>query len=274
MSIPYLIPFIWFLFFLIIPLIWVLSYSFFKRGPYGTIDFEWNIASYVRTFDWVYLSIFLKSVQLALITAICSFILGFPIALMIVRATPKRKLFYLILILVPFWTNFIVRAFAVKVFLGDYGPINQFLIDLGWLSEPIPFTHHFLAVGFGMVSSYLPFMVLPLYSALEGFDRSLVDAARDLGARSYDIIFKVLLPSIKEGIQSGFILVFVPALGEFVIPSVLGGAKRVYIGTLISDQFLKTRDWPFGSAMTTLLLIWTFVALAVVGRMRRKRAKL
>jgi spermidine/putrescine transport system permease protein len=253
----------WFLWFLLIPLAIVLFYSFSSKGTYGGVIFRFTLSNYVRAADWIYLRIFWNSVQLATMTAISCLLLGYPMAYVIATASHKMRSLLLILIIIPFWTNFVVRAYATKVLFGDYGPINRFLLSLGWIQESIHFINSSFSIWIGMVTNYLPFMVLPLYVALEKFDFSLMEAARDLGASSWKVIWKVLIPLTKQGIITGVIFVFTPALGEFVIPDLMGGAKTMLIGNLVTEQFLKTRDWPFGSALSLILVLIVMGSLLI-----------
>ena len=169
----------------------------------------------------------------------------------------------LVMVVIVFWTNFVVRAYATKVLFGEIGPINHLALSLGLIQEPIPFANTDFAVWLGMVTNYLPFMVLPLYVALEKFDFSLIEAAKDLGASSWKILTQILFPLTKQGIVTGLVFVFTPALGEFVIPDLLGGARTMLIGNLITEQFLKTRDWPFGAALSLLLILIVMVSLVI-----------
>lgn len=253
----------WFAFFLLIPLGFVLFYSVLTKGVYGGIVYDFTFANYKRVVDAIYLKIFLNSVWLAIVTAFSCLVLGYPMAYVMATSSKKWRPVLLMLVIIPFWTNFVVRAYAVKVLLADQGPLNQLILFLRLSHEPIAFSNSAFSVWLGMVTNYLPFMVLPLYVTLEKFDFSLLEAARDLGARSWHVLFQILLPITRPGIITGFILVFTPALGEFVVPDMFGGSRTMLIGNLITDQFLKSRDWPFGSAISILLMITVLGSLAV-----------
>ena len=253
----------WFLWFLLIPLSIVAIYSFSTKGPYGGVVFQWTSENFVRATDWLYLRVFFNSLKLALITAVLCFLVGFPMAYVMATAPRAWRSVLLMAVVVPFWTTFVVRAYAIKVLLGDQGPLNQLLLALGWIHQPLPLSNSTFSVLFGMVSNYLPFMVLPLYVSLEKFDFTLLEAARDLGARSWSVLWRVLLPLNRAGIITGCVFVFTPALGEFVIPDLLGGARTLLIGNLVTEQFLKTRDWPFGAALSLLLIATVLVSLVV-----------
>ena len=251
----------WILWFLLIPLSIVAIYSFSMKGTYGGVVFHFNLESYERATDWIYLRIFWHSLKLAFLTAIGCLFIGYPMAYTLATSSRVIRTFLLVLVVVPFWTNFVVRAYAIKVLLGEEGPICRLALSLGILQDPLLWSQSSLSVGLGMITNYLPFMVLPLYVALEKFDFTLIEAARDLGASSSRILTQILVPLTRSGIVTGFIFVFTPALGEFVIPDLLGGAKVLLIGNLITDQFLKTRDWPFGSALSLLLLLVVMLSL-------------
>ena len=182
-------------------------------------------------------------------------------AYVIATAPDKLRNALLTLVVIPFWTNFVVRAYAIKVLLAEWGPINHLGLALGIINAPIDLGNRELAVWFGMVTNYLPFMVLPLYVSMEKLDFSLLEAARDLGATPIRTLWNVLVPLTRPGIVTGVIFVFTPALGEFVIPDLLGGARTMLIGNLITEQFLKTRDWPFGAALSFLLICVVMVSL-------------
>lgn len=253
----------WFIAFLVAPIAIVVAYSFALRGTYGSViaNFQWQ--NYVRAFDPIYLRIFGASLRLATLTTLSCLLIGYPMAYVMATARPLMRSVLLVLVVVPFWTNFVVRAYAIKLILGETGPVNSLLLDLGWIAEPILFINTPFAVWLGMVTNYLPFMVLPLYVSLEKFDFSMLEAARDLGASGWQAVWRVLLPLTRPGIVTGSIFVFTPSLGEFVIPDLLGGARTMLIGNLITEQFLKTRDWPFGAALSVLLIGVVMVCLVL-----------
>ncbi|MBY0470950.1 ABC transporter permease [bacterium] len=254
---------IWFLGFLLIPLFIVVIYSLATRGEYGAVTFNFSLGNYFRIFDSVYLKIFLRSLQLAAVTSISCLLLGFPVAYVMATASPRWRQILMAMVVIPFWTNFVIRAYAIKFLLSDYGLINSLGMFLHLWSEPIYFSNSAFSVWLGMVTNYIPFMILPLYVSLEKFDFTMLEAARDLGASSWNSFWKVLVPLIKTGLITGLIFVFTPALGEFVVPDLLGGAKTMLIGNLITEQFMKTRDWPFGSALSLLLIVAVLVSLTI-----------
>lgn len=258
--------FLWMMTFLLVPLLLVALYSVFRRGSYGDVVFELNLGNYARLLDPLYLSIYAASLKMASsVTAVC-LALGLPFALVMARAPVAARTPLMVGLMVPFLSNFVVRAYAIKILLSNEGPVAALLAAVGLFATPPSLTDSPLAVWFGMLTNYLPFMVLPIYVALERFDFTLIEAAYDLGATDRAALTRVLLPQIRAGILSGCLLVFVPALGEFMIPDMLGGARTMLLGNLITEQFLKARDWPFGAALVMLL-----VALMAVGFVWQQR---
>lgn len=243
------------------PLAIICVYSALTRGTYGGVGLPWTAENYARFFDPLYASILLRSLLIAgAATALC-LLLGFPLALFIARAQKRRGL-YLFLVILPFWTSFLVRTYAWLFLLRDTGLVNTALMSLGLIHEPLPLLYNTGAVLLGLVYGYLPFMILPLYAALERLDPALLEAAADLGARPLTAIFRVVVPLAAPGIRAGSILVFIPCVGAFLTPDLLGGGKTVMIGNLVQNQFTAARDWPFGSAVS-LLLMAIVVALVV-----------
>jgi spermidine/putrescine transport system permease protein len=249
------------------PLLIVFLYSFLKRGPYGQLVWEFNLQNYVRVIDPLYLSILWRSVAIALANTVLCLLVAYPFAYHIARREDARtRNLLLILVMVPFWTNFLIRTYAWRVILGSDGPINTPLLALGVIQEPLQLLFNDGAVIVGLVYGYLPFMVLPLYAAIERMDWSLMEAASDLYANGAQAFRKVLLPLSMPGVVAGSILVFIPSLGAFVTPDLLGGAKTVMIGNLIQSQFLTVRDWPFGSAFSVLLMAIVLVTTLIYFR--------
>ena len=247
--------FTWFLLFLIIPLFIVLFVSFLSRSEYGSIQYIFQIDNYIRVFQFVYLKIFAASLKLALLTSFLCLLIGFPIAWLIATSKTENRPALIMSLAIPFLTNLIIRIYATRLFVGIDGPVQALLRSMGISFDEFAFTQNEALVLYGMVTTYLPFMIFPLYAAFEKFNFSLVEAALDLGASQTKILFKVLLPNMKVAIVNGFILVFIPCLGEFVIPDLLGGAKNMLVGNLITEQFLKARDWPFGAALSMVLIL-------------------
>lgn len=258
---------IYLLLFFVAPLFIVLVYSFLKRGVYGQIVWEFNLGNYLRVVDPLYLSILWRSLWFAFVSTIGCLLLAYPFSYYIARQeNPRTRNLLLILVMVPFWTNFLIRTYAWRVILGSDGPINTALMNIGLLDQPLQLMFNDRAVIIGLIYGYLPFMVLPLYAAIERVDFSLMEAAGDLYADGWNAFRHVLLPLSMPGVIAGSILVFIPCLGAFVTPDLLGGAKTVMIGNLIQSQFLTARDWPFGSALSMVLMAMVLVATLVYFR--------
>ena len=249
------------------PLGIVLGYSFLSRGVYGGIELPWTGETYLRLVDSLYLAIFFRSAALAVAATLLCLILAFPAALFIARAR-RHKYLYLQLVMLPFWTSFLVRTYAWLFLLRDTGLINTALLAAGIIHQPLPLLYNSAAVLLGLVYGYLPFMVLPIYATLERLDPALLEAAADLGARPWASLFRVVVPLSRPGIAAGSILVFIPCLGAYLTPDLLGGGRVVLVGNLVQNQFTTARDWPFGSAVSMLLML--LVTLAVWRYLRRE----
>lgn len=253
-------PTIFFLLFTIVfPLLLVVGLSFMTRGTYGNIVYRLNLHNYTRLIDPLYLRILWYSLLTAAITTLGTILIGYPLAYFIAHTPARQRSLYLFLILVPFWTNFIIRIYAWIMILRSEGLLNSLLLGLGVIHEPLSILYTPLAVLIGMVYEFLPFMVLPLYTSLEKIEPAQLEAAADLGAPPYKAFLRVTLPLSLPGMIAGSILVFIPAMGMFVVPDLMGGAKTILVGNLIRNQFLTARDWPFGSAAAMLLLLLTLV---------------
>ena len=246
------------------PLAIVCVYSFLSRGAYGGVERPFTLENYTRVWDPLYGIILWRSLWIAAVATALCLALGFPLALFIARSGAKKNL-YLSLVILPFWTSFLIRTYAWMFLLRDTGLINTVLQALGLIHQPLPMLYNDGAVILGLVYGYLPFMVLPLYATLERMDASLIEAAADLGARPLDALFRVTLPLCAPGIRAGAILVFVPCLGTFLTSDLLGGSKTILIGNLVQNQFTTARDWPFGAALS-LVLMAAAMALLLAAR--------
>jgi spermidine/putrescine transport system permease protein len=240
----------------------VFAYSLMTRGDIGGIEIPWTAESYRRLFDPLYLTILWRSFVMATLSTALCLLFAFPAALFISRATSHRNL-YLQLVMLPFWTSFLVRTYAWLFLLRDTGLINTVLQSLGLTHAPLPLLYNDGAVLLGLVYGYLPFMVLPIYATLERLDPALVEAAADLGARPISAVFRVIVPLSKPGIVAGSILVFIPCLGAYLTPDLLGGGRTVMVGNLVQNQFTTARDWPFGSAISMALMLIVTLLLVV-----------
>lgn len=242
------------------PLIVVAGYSLLSRGAYGGVERPWTLDNYARLLDPLYAAILWRSfVVAAAATALCV-LLGFPLALFIARSG-RRKNLYLQLVILPFWTSFLIRTYAWIFLLRDSGLFNSALIALGVVKEPLPLLYNSGAVLLGLVYGYLPFMVLPLYATLEKLDPALIEASADLGARPWRTLTHVILPLCRPGILAGALLVFIPCLGAYLTPDLMGGGKTILIGNVVQNQFTNARDWPFGSALSLILMALVMILL-------------
>jgi spermidine/putrescine transport system permease protein len=248
------------------PLAIVCVYSLRSRGAYFGVEAPWTLENYARLWDPLYGGIVLRSFWIAAVSTALCVVLGFPLALFISRAGTRKNL-YLALVILPFWTSFLIRTYAWMFLLRDTGFINTLLQSVGLIREPLPMLYNSGAVILGLVYGYLPFMVLPLYATLERLDPSLLEASADLGARPLDTLWRVIVPLSAGGMRAGAILVFVPCLGTYLTSDLLGGSKTVLIGNLVQDQFTGARDWPFGSAASLALMA---AAMALLFAVRRK----
>ena len=255
--------------FFVLPMLLVLAASVMRRGVYGGVEPGFTLEHYARFLDPLYLRVLWRTVAWAgLATAAC-LLLGYPVAWIIARSRRHRGLL-LLLIVLPFWTSFLVRTFAMIFLLRDSGLVNSLLLAAGVIRAPLPLLYTPFAVLLGLVYGFLPFMVLPIYASLEKLDPALLEAAEGLGARPVARFFTVILPLSLPGVLAGSLLVFVPALGSFVTSDLLGGAKQVMIGNLVQNQFTTARNWPFGSAasFTVMALVLVAVWLALILRDR------
>ena len=246
---------IWLGLFFLVPLLLILAYSFGTSGIYGGITLGFNPGNYLKVFDPLYLEIIGRTFFIAALNTLLCLALGYPVAYFIVFKGRRWRNALVLLVMVPFWTSLLIRAYAWVVILGGNGIANRTLQFLGITDEPLTLIFTPEAVLMGMVYSYLPFMILPLYAALEKFDTRLKEAAQDLGASRWHTFWRVTFPLSLPGVIAGSILVFIPSAGEFVIPDLLGGSRTVMTGNLIQNQFLQARDWAFGSALSVLLAV-------------------
>jgi spermidine/putrescine transport system permease protein len=246
----------------------ICAYSLLSRGAYGGVILPWTTESYRRVFDPLYAEIFWRSFLLSAVSTMLCLILGFPLALHIARS--KRRILLLNLVMLPFWTSFLIRTYAWMFLLRDTGLINTILQSLHLIRQPLPLLFNDGAVVLGLVYGYLPFMVLPLYATLEKLDPALLDAAQDLGATPWVTTWNVIVPLSRSGMLAGSLLVFIPCLGAYLTPDLLGGGKTVMIGNLVQNQFTTARDWPFGSAISLLLMA---LVLIILLRMLHKRSE-
>jgi spermidine/putrescine transport system permease protein len=258
---------LWMGLFFAAPLAIVCAYSLLTRGDYGGVEQPWTLENFSRLIDPLYLAVLWRSIWIAaLSTALCA-LLGFPLALFIARAG-RRKNLYLQLVLLPFWTSFLIRTYAWIFILRDTGLLNTILLKLHLIGQPLQLLYNDGAVLVGLVYNFLPFFVLPMYATLERMDPALLEAAADLGARPFATLLRVVIPVSMPGIVAGSVLVFIPCLGAYLTPDLLGGGKTVMLGNLVQNQFTTARDWPFGAAASLLLMLGSTVLLALLMRSR------
>ncbi|CAN7221526.1 ABC transporter permease [Rhizobium sp. LjRoot30] len=255
------------------PLLIVVLYSFLAPGNYGDVKWEFSTDAWFNVFlsrdifdDTVtladaHLSIFLRSIQLAVVTTVLCVIFGFPTAYFIATRPVHTRQIWLFLITIPFWTNMLIRAFAIQEVIRNEGIVNSLLMGLGLIAAPIPMMFSDFAILVGMTYVFLPLMVLPLYASIDKLDFRLIEAAYDLYASRFNVLMRVIVPLVKPGLIAGSILVFIPALSSYVIPRVLGGGKNLMIGNLIELQFGQGRNWPLGASLSVTLVIVVLFAM-------------
>ena len=255
------------------PLLIVLVYSFLAPGDYGGVKWMYSTEAWFSvvaekdffdetvSFADAHFSIFWRSVKLSLMTALAALIVGFPTAYFIATRPAGSRDLWMLLIIIPFWTNLLIRTFAIMEIIRNEGVINTLLLKAGLIEAPIQLLYTEFAIMLGMIYVYLPLMVLPIYASMERLDFSLVEAAYDLYGSRFRVLKRVILPLVKPGIIAGSILVFVPSLGAYVTPRVLGGGKQLMIGNLIELQFGQGRNWPLGAALSITLLAIVMIAL-------------
>lgn len=261
---------LWIAVFFAAPLAIVCAYGFLTRGDYGGVEQPWTLENFSRLMDPLYLGVLWRSLWIAaLATALCA-LLGFPLALFISRAG-RRKNLWLQLVLLPFWTSFLIRTYAWIFLLRDTGLINTVLMRLHVIASPFQLLYNDGAVLLGLVYNFLPFFVLPMYATLERLDPALLEAAADLGARPFAALWRVAIPVSMPGFVAGAVLVFIPCVGAYLTPDLLGGGKTVMLGNLVQNQFTTARDWPFGSAASLVLMLGSAILLSLLMRSRVAR---
>ncbi len=259
----------WLVLFALVPTLMVVAVSFLRRDEAGLIAPVLTLDNYRRLLDPVYLRVFLDSLGTAsLATALC-LALAYPFAWRLAQAPPAWRPVLLTLVVVPFWTNSLVRVYAIRSLLAAQGAMNRLLLALGLIEEPVRLLYSGWAVSIGLVYVLLPFMILPLYSSFEKLDPRLIEAAADLGAGRLAIFRRIIVPLTAPGIAAGCLLVFLPALGLFYVTDVLGGARNLMIGALLKDQFLDARDWPFGAAASLVVILLLGLLLLIYRQTQR-----
>jgi spermidine/putrescine transport system permease protein len=267
---------LWMLLFFNLPILIVLFISFVERGRAGGIRLppSYTLENYSQFFNacvsefsgpacnpFLYLGIFGGSVRIGLIVTIWCILLGYPLAYFIAKQKPIWRDALMILVIIPFWTNFLVRTYALKQVLATEGLLNSFLMNLHVINQPLDLLFNEFAVVVGLIYGYIPFAILPMYASIEKFDHTLMEAAADLGASPRNAFLRVMLPMTMPGVIAALVLVFVPVVGAFITPDIMGGGKVEMIGTLINRQFGVARNWPFGSAMSLILMLLVLIGV-------------
>ena len=253
---------IWTILFVVATLGYILYLSFTTRAESGMgVTAQFTLDNYLKLLNPSYLKVLGNSLKLAAITTIICLLVGYPFGYLMAKASPRRRAILMLLVIVPFWTNALVRVYGWRILLMGDGPINVFLQTLGLIDKPLKLLNTFGAVVLGMVYALLPFMILPTYASVEKMDWALVEASRDMGASPLRAFFTVTLPLTAPGVLAGCVLTFVPSIGLFFMSDLLGGANDVFLGNLINDQLLKSRDWPFAAALSVVMMLLTSLFL-------------
>ena len=270
--------------FLVLPVALMAIYSFLTKEFRGGVIWEFSLAAYDQFFfdrglfgdeppkiQWTYIAIFARSIAQALVATVLCLLIGFPTAYFIATRPVASRTVWLFLVTVPYWVNLLIRTVSMKFLIRDNGPVNEWLLELGLIDTPIAMINTNFAIQLGLFYSYLPFMVLPIYATMERYDFTLSEAAADLYATRWTTLVEVVLPAVRPGVVAGCILVFVPSLGSFLAPDLLGGAKNFMIGSLIEDQFMGAAgNWPFGAACAMVLLTMVLLALMLYARQQHR----
>jgi spermidine/putrescine transport system permease protein len=262
---------LWLIAFVVVPTGIMLVYSFCQRDELGQVVFEFTASNYARVVDTTYLKIMVNSIWYAAITTVICLVVGYPVAYFIGRASEGARNKLLMLVMIPFWTSFLIRTYAWMSILKSEGPLNALLLYTHVVVEPLDILYTPYAVVIGLVYSYVPFMILPIYGSVEKLDNAMIEAAFDLGAGPVSAFSNVIVPLTRPGILAGVALVFIPSIGMFAITDLMGGARVPMIGNVIQNQFGQARNWPFGAALgMTLLLLF---ALCFAASMRKEEAQ-
>ncbi|WP_038149517.1 spermidine/putrescine ABC transporter permease PotB [Vibrio litoralis] len=267
----------WLMLFVFIPNLMIIITSFLTRDEANLIELTFTLSNYARLLDPLYAKVMLHSLYMAVVATGLCLLIGYPFAYIVAKMPVKVRPFMLFMVIVPFWTNSLIRTYGLKIVLGTQGIVNKSLMAIGVIEHPIRIMYTETAVMIGLVYILLPFMILPLYSAIEKLDRTYIEAARDLGANKLQTLLKVVLPLTMPGIIGGCLLVLLPALGMFYVSDLLGGAKNLLIGNVIKSQVLNARDWPFGAATSialTLVMALMLYAYYRAGKLLNKKVEL
>jgi spermidine/putrescine transport system permease protein len=268
---------IWYVLFFLLPSIFPVVFSFAQSDPTGGVFLrDFSLTNYARFLncnvtvfgafgECIYIKVFLQTIVFAIFGTLGCLVIAFPLAYFLATRVGKARTTLLVLIIIPFWTSFLIRTYAWVVLLADQGIINSFLVNLGILGDNarIPMLYNPFAVYLGIVYNYLPLMIFPLYVSLERLDKTLLEASKDLGANRLATFRQITIPLTAPGLYTGILLTFIPLTGEYIIPSILGGAKTLLMGNLVANQFLQSRDWAFGSASSVMLILILVVFILI-----------
>lgn len=257
---------IWMIIFVALPMLFIIYISFMSRGVFGDVVYQFSIESYTKLLDSTYFKVIIKSIRAAFITTILCLAVGYPFAYYIARKPKEIASKLIMMIMIPFWTNSLMRLNSWLLLFQTSGPINTFLQNVGVLNSPLNLVYTDFLVMIGMITNMLPFAVLPMYSSIEKLSNSLLEASADLGASKIDTFFRITLPLTFPGIFSSIILVFIPSLGIYTVTDMLGGGKVLYIGNIIKNQFGAIRNWPLGAALAVLLIAITGILIFIYTR--------
>ncbi|MCY9803577.1 spermidine/putrescine ABC transporter permease PotB [Vibrio scophthalmi] len=267
----------WLALFVLIPNLMIIGTSFLTRDEANLIDMTFTLDNYIRLVDPLYAKVLMHSFYMAIVATLLCLVIGYPFAYIVAKMPHKWRPFMLFLVIVPFWTNSLIRTYGLKIVLGTQGILNKSLMAMEIIDKPLRLMYTETAVMIGLVYILLPFMILPLYSAIEKLDNTYLEAAKDLGANKFQTITRVILPLTMPGIIGGCLLVLLPALGMFYISDLLGGAKNLLIGNVIKSQVLNARDWPFGAATSIALTVAMAIMLYAyyrAGKLLNKKVEL
>ncbi|SUC13630.1 spermidine/putrescine ABC transporter membrane protein [Proteus vulgaris] len=264
----------WLMVFVFLPNIMIIATSFLTRDDANLVEMVFTLDNYYRLFDPMYAEVLLHSINMAVVATFACLLLGYPFAYFLAKMPKKIQPLMLFLLIVPFWTNSLIRIYGLKIFLSTKGYFNEFLLWIGLIDKPLRIIYTPEAVVLGLVYILLPFMVLPLYSSIEKLDKPCLEAARDLGANKFQTFIRIIIPLTMPGIIAGCLLVMLPAMGLFFVADLMGGAKNLLIGNVIKSQFLNIRDWPFGAAtsicLTLVMGLMLFVYYRAVKLLHKK----
>lgn len=262
----------WLALLMVVPCALIFTYSVFERGVYGGIDYTFTLENFRRAADPLFLGIFLQSAKIAGLATLIAILIAYPAAYAITRAPRNWQTPLLILVILPFWSNYLIRTYAWIVMLNREGLINNGLAAVGVIDEPLPLLYNAFAVVVGLVYNYTPFVVLAIYASLSRINRETIEASEDLGAPGWVTFWRVIVPQTVPGIAAGGVFVFVLSIGNFITPDLLGGGRLQMVGNLIYDQFLSARDWPFGATLSMFLIALMMILLFAQAMVARRAA--